>query len=508
MKRTIIQLLILVTSCSGNQFAELDDLISRHEEIDQMVRHKTDSLRARYDAATTDSLRWECAEDLYDEWKHLNLDSCIHYSKLMLRYAEGDRSRELRSKAAVVRNLTRQGKPDSAYVVFNSMSLPEEASKEDCYTYYYTADRLYSNLPILSRTEITNRISSLADEYLRRDSSAVKAHLLKIRALRMTGKYKEAIDYAQAFPSDVITNPYDLTLYYNALAMSYYDDSNLGKAIHYSIKGACIDLGNGINDYFSLYFLGRMLFSTDDKVRAARYMNRSVQDALAYNYPIGLKRSANAAAMMNEAIHDINRGRSIILFAGITLVSILLVISLFLLVITRKSLSRVRAINVKYRQSQNDLRNVSLIKDRMLGEYMELSSNYIYKVDERKFQYRKILKEKGSDSLMAVFREPNFADTEYPNYWNNFDKIFLSIFPDFVGNVNSLMAPGHEFIPEGPQSLNTELRILALIRLGISESKRISNILHISKGTVYTYRSIMRQNSASPEDFEERIKEL
>jgi len=139
---------------------------------------------------------------------------------------------------------------------------------------------------------------------------------------------------------------------------------------------------------------------------------------------------------------------------------------------------------------------------------MELSSNYIYKVDEIKFRYRKILKEKGPDFLLAVFREPNFADSEYPNYWNNFDKIFLSIFPDFVDRVNALMLPGHEFVPEGPQSLNTELRILALIRLGINESKRISSILHISKGTVYTYRSIMRQNSASPEEFEEKIKEI
>ena len=508
MKRIIILLSILAVSCSGNRFTELDNLIGRHEEIDMMVRHKTDSLRLRYDKATTDSLRWDCAEDLYDEWKHLNLDSCIHYSKLMMLYSEGERSRVLRSKAALVRNLTRQGKPDSAYVVFNSMSLPDDASKEDCYTYYYTADRLYSNLPILSREEITDRISSLADEYISRDSTAVKAHLLKIRALRMTGKYKEAIDYGQSIPPCSISNPYDLTLYYNALAMSYYDGSNLEKAIQYSIKGACIDLSNGINDYFSLYFLGRMLFSSDDKERAARYMNRSVQDALAYNYPLGLKRSANAAAIMNEAIHDMNRGRSIILFTGISLVSILLVISLFLLGITRKSLSRVQAINLKYRQSQKDLRNVSLIKDRMLGEYMELSSNYIYKVDEIKFRYRKILKEKGPDFLLAVFREPNFADSEYPNYWNNFDKIFLSIFPDFVDRVNALMLPGHEFVPEGPQSLNTELRILALIRLGINESKRISSILHISKGTVYTYRSIMRQNSVSPEEFEEKIKEI
>ena len=101
--------------------------------------------------------------------------------------------------------------------------------------------------------------------------------------------------------------------------------------------------------------------------------------------------------------------------------------------------------------------------------------------------------------------EPAFADSEFPHYWNNFDKIFLSIFPNFVDKVNQLMLPENKFVTDSPGSLTTELRILALIRLDITESKRISVILHISKGTVYTYRSIMRQGSLDPDHFEENI---
>ena len=136
---------------------------------------------------------------------------------------------------------------------------------------------------------------------------------------------------------------------------------------------------------------------------------------------------------------------------------------------------------------------------------MELSSHYIYKVDENKSHYRKVLKESGPDALMAMFRQPAFADLEYPRYWENFDKIFLGIFPDFVSRVNALMPAEHAFICEVPGCLTTQLRILALIRLGISESERIAVILHVSKGTVYTYRSVMRNASLSPDTFEEEV---
>lgn len=508
MKRVLLFILVLcAAACTNRRFAELDSIMDRHEEIDLRVRRKTDSLRARFESATTDSLRYECAEDLYDEWKHLNLDSCINYTTLMMRYSGNDPSRILRSQTAKVRNLVRQEHTHEAESLFLSIVLPPDASEEDSYSYFYSADRLYNGLNMDKDPRLPVILNSLAEK-LKRDSTAFRTHLFKIKAWRFEGKRDTALAYALAYPIDKIKDPYELSSIYNGIASLYYETHQLDKAIDYCIKGACIDLETGMNDYFTLYFLARILFQKGDKDRAARYMNRAVQDALDYNYPAGIRRSAKASAIMNSAIHEISRNRRIILVTGISLVSILLAISLLLLFISRKNLGRVRSMNRKYAQSQSALHNVSLIKDRMLGEYMELSSNYIYKVDENKSRYRKVLKENGAEALLAVFREPNFADTEYPNYWNNFDKIFLSIFPDFVDRVNALMLPGHEFVPEAPQSLNTELRILSLIRLGINESKRISSILHISKGTVYTYRSIMRQNSTIPEDFEEKIKEI
>ncbi len=504
-------LVLLAVSCSQNKFEELDRLLAQKDEIASAVKRKTDSLRFSYSATPPQdiSLKWERAEMLYEEWRHLNLDSCTFYTNEMLRYAGEDSSRILRSKAALVRTLVRDEAVFKADSVFKSMVLPANASQRDLDAYFYCADRLTNYLPTEYRKAFGPDVELLSNEYLRRDSCSLKAQLLRVKALRYAGKYDQALALAKSLPISDMTDIYDVsTCYYVICALSLQlGDSE--EALDYAIKASYVDLSCGMKDYASLYSLALILFrDRKDVTRAGRYMTRAVEDAAEYNFPIGIRRSARALSIMNDTIQRMNRNQRLILTGGIITVSIFLAIALFLLFFSQKMLGRVRHVNRKYKASQHKLQNVSLIKDKMLGEYMELSSEYIYKVDENRSRYRKILKEKGADALMTLFREPAFADSEFPHYWNNFDKIFLSIFPNFVDKVNQLMLPENKFVTDSPGSLTTELRILALIRLDITESKRISVILHISKGTVYTYRSIMRQGSLDPDHFEENIRKI
>lgn len=511
--RILLPLLALAVgiSCNRLRFAELDNLLDEKDAIDAEVKWRTDSLRAIYDSLPwEEDGKWEATEALYKEWRHLNLDSSVFYTTQMLRLAGDDPSRVLRSRAAQVRNLVRAEELSEADSVFSSIVLPPDASPEDCDAYFYSAERLNNYLPFPDKNELRRRLNSLSEDFLRRDSSAVKAQLMKVKALRFSGPKEKALDYLRThLQPERIADIYDLSSYYIAGASLYLEIGRPEEAIDYALKAACVDLRSGMKDYFSLYLVSQLLFDRGDKRRASRYMNRAVQDALEYNYPVGVRRSARASALMTSAIQQISRNQRLLLVAAVAIVSVFLAITLFLWLLTWKSLGKVRTINRKYKASQQTLRSVSLIKDRMLGEYMGLASSYIYKVDENKSKYRKILKEKGADALLAVFREPNYADAEYPHFWNNFDKIFLSIFPDFVAEVNRLMQPDKVFeVGDGPNALTTELRILALIRLGITESARIANILHISRGTVYTYRCVMRQNALKQDSFEQNIQAI
>lgn len=503
-----IAVILSLAGCAPNPFAELDNVLARKDEIEARLARKSDSLRVLFVSAPSDSLRWKYAEDLYEQWKHLNLDSCARYTDEMLCYAGDNPSRILRSRAALVRTLVRAGEMEEAVEVFRSLDLTDDAPEADFDIYYYTVNRLTAQLNAVALDSLGINFNEMADRYMLRCNSSGKSKLFKVRPLVDEDKLDEALALTLSVDPASVEDIYFYPTYFMTLVMIYNKMGYMDRVVENTMKAACVDISCGSKDYFSLYHLARLLFRQGDSRRAGLYMNRAVQDALDYNYPIGLKRSSGAASMMNEAIQQLEFRRRRLLYAAIGVISVFLLIALFLLSVSTRMLARVRSINRKYKVSQNALRNVSLIKDKMLGEYMELSSHYIYEVDQNKSRYRKILKEQGPEALMAIFREPAYADSEYPNYWGNFDKIFLSIFPAFIESVNGLMKPEHKFFTESDGMLTTQLRILALLRLGITESERIAAILHISKGTVYTYRCVMRQDSLCPETFEEAVGKL
>ena len=121
---------------------------------------------------------------------------------------------------------------------------------------------------------------------------------------------------------------------------------------------------------------------------------------------------------------------------------------------------------------------------------------------------RRIWRKEGQDALLKMLRSPAYADTEFKNYFREFDEGILRMFPHFVEEVNRLTTPEHAFSLDKNGAFSTELRVL-LIRLGITDSSQIANALNISIGTTYVYRYRMRHNAVCPPDeFENRIREI
>ena len=112
----------------------------------------------------------------------------------------------------------------------------------------------------------------------------------------------------------------------------------------------------------------------------------------------------------------------------------------------------------------------------------------------------------GLDRLLRELRSPSSTEREYKAFFNEFDTVFLSIYPDFIEQINALL---HETERLKSTKLNTEFRLLAVIRLGITDNAQIAQFLHISINTVYTYRNRLR-NAATipPQEFEKRILEI
>lgn len=152
------------------------------------------------------------------------------------------------------------------------------------------------------------------------------------------------------------------------------------------------------------------------------------------------------------------------------------------------------------------IQQASKNKNVLISRYLESSADYIYGVDELKKTLRKTAKEQGVDAVMSLLRTAPYADSEFKNLKHIFDDLFMWMCPDFVERINRFMKEDCRF--EKPESgLTNELRLLALIWLGITDRQKMSKILHLSSQSIYTYHSLIQKRSLySGEQFDSMIE--
>ena len=101
-----------------------------------------------------------------------------------------------------------------------------------------------------------------------------------------------------------------------------------------------------------------------------------------------------------------------------------------------------------------------------------------------------------------------FVDEDNDDVFKIFDHAFLDIYPDFITHINMLLRPEEQIVVKNPGTLTPELRIYALVKLGVNESNRIAQILHYSTNTVYAYRNRMRNKAISRDSFDSDVLKI
>ena len=151
--------------------------------------------------------------------------------------------------------------------------------------------------------------------------------------------------------------------------------------------------------------------------------------------------------------------------------------------------------NKKLHEANRDILEISEMKEVYIGRYMDQCLAYIDKLDSYRKSAAKLLNSGKSEELKKTLKSSAPIDNELKAFYDQFDKTFLSLFPSFVEEFNRLLAPEEAIIPKKEGSLTTELRIFALIRLGITDSDRIAKFLRYSLTTIYNYRTKVRNKA-------------
>lgn len=167
------------------------------------------------------------------------------------------------------------------------------------------------------------------------------------------------------------------------------------------------------------------------------------------------------------------------------------------------------ATNQKLAISNQRLNESNRVKEEYIGRFLSICSQYVDKLDDYRKMVNKKLKNKELQDLFTISKSTEFKDKELDELYANFDSVFLHLFPNFVNDFNAMLKPEFQIHSKDSERLSTDIRIFALIRLGIDDSSKIAEFLHYSVNTIYNYRARIKNGVLTDrEDFERRVKDL
>jgi hypothetical protein len=367
-----------------------------------------------------------------------------------------------------------------------------------------------------------------------RDSSlnlyptASSAYIMaKSSALLDAGKYNEALPILLNYFPNIDTNSPDKAVIAYLISQVYRGKKEPEQLRKWLTISAISDLQLAKKEYISLRSLAFIMYENGDIDRAYKYIKRSLEDALFCNARLRTYEISKMLPIINEAYqkqNETNRLQLILFLISASILSIFLLALLFLLFKQMKKLSKAKqdlslansklselntelnVFNEKLNETNYTLTEANLLKEIYIGRYMDQCSDYIGKLDEYRRKLNVMATTGKMNDLISAVKSKQFVENELKEFLTTFDKTFLQLFPNFISEFSALLIDDEAIQLKEGELLNTELRIFALIRLGIKDSAKISTFLRYSVSTIYNYRSQLKNKAAGPrEDFEAQV---
>lgn len=279
---------------------------------------------------------------------------------------------------------------------------------------------------------------------------------------------------------------------------------------------AIADLKFATKEYASLQKLAYLLYDKGDVDRAYKYLNCSMDDAVACNARLRFSEVTEFFPIVDKA-YKLKEERSRAIRYGLLFfacfLSLVLIVSVCWLYRWNKKLSVMRRdlskTNEQLRLVNSELAQTGKIKEAYIAHYLDRCVDYLDKLEAYRRSLAKLAMASRIDDLFKAIKSDQFIRDERKEFYHNFDKSFLELFPNFIKSFNNLLTDEARLSPKSGELLNTELRIFALIRLGVTDSNAIAHFLGYSLATVYNYRSRMKNRAkGNKETFEQEVMNL
>lgn len=542
---TIISLNVYSKSDKDSILVRLFQTLERKEEYVGIKNQRIDDLKRLLKMPDiTDYQRYNLYNRIQDEYHSFQIDSATVYLEKNLVLAEHLNNIQYLydTKLMLCFMYWQSGKFFEAVQLLNTINrkqldtLPQSVligyynAYKRLYLYYAEAQNerdneyhkrssLYADsLMFISTPETQDYNLWLAEKYTKES----KTHEAKAILINLLSNSKNE-DHNRAILSSILANV-------------YRKEGNVEQQKRYYAMSAICDIKNAVKENSSMQALALLLFREGDIDNAYRCIQSSMEDAVYCNsrfrtYEITKIFPIIDSAYQAKSLKQRSELKQYLLLVSI--LSLLLVFAISAIYLYTKRIAHIRKelslTNAKLKEFNDDLQKsneqyhnlvdellevnrklseTNRVKETYLAKFIDLCSHYIEKLDHYRRTLNRFAKDGKMNELYNELRSSHYINNELSNFFTNFDETFLRLYPSFIEEFNSLFPESEKQTIKPGEILNPELRIYALIRLGINDSSQIALFLRFSITTVYTYRSKLKNKSLFRDSFEEQVMKI
>ena len=515
--------MIVAKSGNENLLKELDEVISNkkyyHKLREDKISHFKDSLRKSGDVKE----KYDLCGALFYEYLHYQADSSLYYINMKHSYLPQMNKPELEDEILINRAevFGVMGMYNEAEIELDKVDLHNITNPGLIGYYYRTRRACYGWLAdYTADIKASKYYKKITETY--RDSISMMnlpdmdSQINNAEELIINGEFSRAINLllscmqsSKDMKRNVYAN-YTLSEAYEALG----DTSN---QIKYLAITAIMDIKMAEREYASLQKLAYLIYLQGDLDRAYRYLTCSMEDAVASNARLRFLEVTQIYPIIDKAYKkketekqkDIRR-----LLIGISILAFLLIIATFYLYYWMKKLSVMRRnlyhansvmrrnlyhANKKLVEANRNLAQTGKIKEVYIAKYLDRCVIYLEKLEQYRRSLEKLAMASKIDQLFKAIRSEEFLRDERKTFYDEFDRSFLDLFPNFIEDFNNLLTEDGRIYPKKDEH----------IRLGVTDANRIAHFLGYSLATVYNYRSKIRNKAKGNKDnFEQDVMNL
>lgn len=507
---------------------KLDKAIEDRPIYQEQKQQKLDDLQRKLKHSTSDEDRFSILGILLEEYRPFNTDSSLNIARERYQVAlkmnnRGHQNNALMNTAEIMGTT---GMYKETLDVMRNIRI--EQLPADLHPYYYHIYRtIYGLMADYAVTEPEKKLyAEITDKY--RDSlilvnkdNLVIYNLIQSDQYNVRNQFDKAIRLLTDFLAQKSDEVHDVSICAYTLSESYRLKGDVEKEKEYLIISATADMKSAVREYISLRKLAVLLYQEGDIERAYSYVKICMEDAAACNARLRKLEILEIFPIINDAYQQKTEKQQEQMkwaLISISLVSLFLLLAIFYVY---KQMKRVAAArrevidannrlkdlneelhlsNAQLKEANHSIAENSYLKEEYIGRYMDQCSVYLEKMDNYRRSLGKIAATGNVEELYKNIKSSKFIEGELKEFYTNFDNTFLQLFPTFVEDFNTLLAEGEQITLKSGERMNTELRIFALIRLGITDSVKIAQFLRYSVTTIYNYRTKMRNKAAGERD--------